>query len=169
MGTLCMGCSTAQHSPSLPVHSLPQTPLSSNPNLRRALTAFPPSTHPPTHPPTHLQANAEKQRLEHKQRAARKAAERGDPIRPRWFDFADPQQVRGSRAEASGSRWEASWEASQLNKPEGWPTYMGTPPYYADDHLYCLATLRPLQTSFVGEKHGGGGQLHKPGEEPVFK
>ncbi|PSC68755.1 oxysterol-binding -related 1D isoform X1 [Micractinium conductrix] len=62
------------------------------------------------------QANAEKQRLEHKQRAARKAAERGDPIRPRWFDFADPQQ-----------------------------------------------------TSFVGEKHGGGGQLHKPGEEPVFK
>ena len=47
-----MGCSTAQHSPSLPVHSLPQTPLSSNPNLRRALTAFPPSTHPPTRPPT---------------------------------------------------------------------------------------------------------------------
>ena len=32
-----------------------------------------------------VQANAEKQRLEHKQRAARKAAERGDPIRPRWF------------------------------------------------------------------------------------
>lgn len=32
------------------------------------------------------QANEEKQRLEHKQRAARKAAERGDPIRPRWFE-----------------------------------------------------------------------------------
>lgn len=32
-----------------------------------------------------LQANAEKLRLETKQRAARKAAERGDPIRPRWF------------------------------------------------------------------------------------
>ena len=32
-----------------------------------------------------LQANAEKLRLEMKQRAARKAAERGDPIRPRWF------------------------------------------------------------------------------------
>lgn len=31
------------------------------------------------------QANAEKLRLETKQRAARKAAERGDPIRPRWF------------------------------------------------------------------------------------
>jgi hypothetical protein len=31
------------------------------------------------------QANAEKLRLETKQRAARKAAERGEPIRPRWF------------------------------------------------------------------------------------
>lgn len=44
----------------------------------------------PTHTPLAnplSQANAEKQRLEHKQRAARKAAERGDPIRPRWFDF----------------------------------------------------------------------------------
>lgn len=40
-----------------------------------------------------LQANSEKQRLEHKQRAARKAAERGDPIRPRWFDWADPAQA----------------------------------------------------------------------------
>lgn len=30
-------------------------------------------------------ANAEKQRLEHKQRAARKAADAGEPIRPRWF------------------------------------------------------------------------------------
>ena len=27
----------------------------------------------------------EKQRLEQKQRAARKAADRGEPIRPRWF------------------------------------------------------------------------------------
>ena len=34
----------------------------------------------------HHQANAEKQRLETKQRAARKAADRGDPIRPRWFE-----------------------------------------------------------------------------------
>jgi oxysterol-binding protein 1 len=31
------------------------------------------------------EANIEKQRLEHKQRAARKAAERGDPLHPRWF------------------------------------------------------------------------------------
>ena len=32
------------------------------------------------------QANLEKQRLETKQRAARKAADRGEPIRPRWFN-----------------------------------------------------------------------------------
>lgn len=32
-----------------------------------------------------MQANREKQRLEHKQRAARKAAERGQTIEPRWF------------------------------------------------------------------------------------
>lgn len=31
------------------------------------------------------EANAEKQRLEHKQRAARKAAEEGVPLKPRWF------------------------------------------------------------------------------------
>lgn len=32
-----------------------------------------------------VQANAEKLRLEKKQRAARQAADRGDPIKPRWF------------------------------------------------------------------------------------
>ena len=32
-----------------------------------------------------LQANSEKLRLEQKQRAARRAADRGDPIKPRWF------------------------------------------------------------------------------------
>jgi hypothetical protein len=32
------------------------------------------------------EANAEKQRLEHKQRAARRAAELGEPLKPRWFD-----------------------------------------------------------------------------------
>jgi len=32
------------------------------------------------------QANLEKLRLETKQRAARKAADRGEPIRPRWFN-----------------------------------------------------------------------------------
>lgn len=31
------------------------------------------------------EANAEKQRLEHKQRAARKAADQGVPLKPRWF------------------------------------------------------------------------------------
>ena len=33
------------------------------------------------------QANEEKQRLEHKQRAARKAAEEGVPLQPRWFSI----------------------------------------------------------------------------------
>lgn len=33
------------------------------------------------------EANAEKQRLEHKQRAARRAADRGDPLEPRWFEM----------------------------------------------------------------------------------
>jgi hypothetical protein len=33
------------------------------------------------------EANAEKQRLEHKQRAARKAADQGVPLKPRWFDI----------------------------------------------------------------------------------
>ncbi len=32
------------------------------------------------------EANNEKLRLEQKQRAARKAADRGDPIKPLWFD-----------------------------------------------------------------------------------
>eukprot|EP00887_Chlorella_sp_A99_P000569 scaffold17.g569.t1 len=41
------------------------------------------------------EANAEKQRLEHKQRAARKAAERGEPLRPRWFDVLDADAADG--------------------------------------------------------------------------
>ncbi len=54
----------------------PSRPVSLLPTLPR-----PP--HPPLLAPSR-QANHEKQRLEHKQRAARKAAERGEPIRPRW-------------------------------------------------------------------------------------
>lgn len=55
----------------------------------------------------HLQANAEKQRLEHKQRAARKAAERGDPIRPRWFT-PDPDHKKGEELafKYCGGYWE---------------------------------------------------------------
>ena len=37
------------------------------------------------------EANAEKQRLEHKQRAARKAAEEGVPLKPRWFAINQDQ------------------------------------------------------------------------------
>lgn len=39
------------------------------------------------------QANAEKLRLEKKQRAARKAAEEGQPLEPRWFE-----RVPGARS-----------------------------------------------------------------------
>ena len=42
------------------------------------------------------QANAEKLRLEMKQRAARKAAEQGEPIRPRWFTPVPGTQAAGS-------------------------------------------------------------------------
>jgi hypothetical protein len=51
-----------------------------------------------------LQANTEKQRLEHKQRAARKAADRGDPIRPRWFEVVEGQpSFRQSGAAGAGA------------------------------------------------------------------
>ena len=50
------------------------------------------------------QANTEKQRLEHKQRAARKAADRGDPIRPRWFEVVEGQpSFRQSGAAVAGA------------------------------------------------------------------
>ena len=39
------------------------------------------------------EANAEKQRLEHKQRAARKAAEAGEPLEPRWFEVLPTAEV----------------------------------------------------------------------------
>lgn len=41
------------------------------------------------------EANTEKLRLEQKQRAARKAADRGDPIKPLWFDVRP--EVRNSQ------------------------------------------------------------------------
>lgn len=62
------------------------------------------------------EANAEKQRLEHKQRAARRAADRGDPIRPRWFTVL-PAASAGAKREAhelafqyNGGYWEARAE-----------------------------------------------------------
>lgn len=39
-----------------------------------------------------VQANSEKLRLEKKQRAARAAADRGDPIKPRWFEQVSADQ-----------------------------------------------------------------------------
>ncbi|KAK9801882.1 hypothetical protein WJX73_007191 [Symbiochloris irregularis] len=55
------------------------------------------------------QANSEKLRLEKKQRAARAAADRGDPIRPRWFEQV-PDSERGEDSLAfrySGGYWES--------------------------------------------------------------
>lgn len=53
-------------------------------------------------------ANAEKQRLEKKQRAARKAAEEGVPIRPRWFtERPDAQRGEQLAFEYAGGYWES--------------------------------------------------------------
>ncbi|KAL4420270.1 hypothetical protein ABPG77_005610 [Micractinium sp. CCAP 211/92] len=57
------------------------------------------------------QANQEKQRLEHKQRAARKAAERGDPIRPRWFDFVNSKQTSFTAGPGGGGAGKKPGEA----------------------------------------------------------
>ena len=58
-------------------------------------------------PIIHMQANAEKQRLEKKQRKARKEAEEGVPIVSRWF-----QPVEGvTRGEALGYMYAGGyWE-----------------------------------------------------------
>ena len=60
------------------------------------------------------QANVEKQRLEQKQRAARKAADRGEPIRPRWFRPV-PGAVAGEQQTFvySGGYWCARSAASR--------------------------------------------------------
>jgi hypothetical protein len=62
----------------------------------------------------YAEADAAKQRLEHKQRAARKrAAEAGGPPPPRWFRAAQPPRhapdaAAGAWYEYSGGYWEAS-------------------------------------------------------------
>lgn len=54
-----------------------------------------------------LQANAEKLRLETKQRAARKAADQGVPIKPRWFKQNDVPIGQGLAFEYAGGYWES--------------------------------------------------------------
>jgi hypothetical protein len=58
-----------------------------------------------------LQAEAEKQRLEHKQHLARQAAEAGEaaPFRPRWFTRGPGEQQPGDALVYSygGGYWEA--------------------------------------------------------------
>lgn len=66
------------------------------------------------------EANAEKQRLEHKQRAARRAADAGEPLEPRWFEVL-PGASAGKHRDMNelafaykGGYWEArekkDWE-----------------------------------------------------------
>lgn len=63
-------------------------------------------------------ANSEKQRLEKKQRAARAAADRGDPIRPRWF-YQVPEAERTSE-DSLGFKYKGGyWEARQQGHYEG--------------------------------------------------
>jgi hypothetical protein len=55
-----------------------------------------------------LQANSEKQRLEIKQRAARKEAEEGVPIHPRWFTPVPGAQRGDALAfKYAGGYWES--------------------------------------------------------------
>lgn len=58
------------------------------------------------------EANAEKQRLEHKQRAARKAAEQGVPLKPRWFkiNYEEVNLARLSSSKRHISGKELSFE-----------------------------------------------------------
>ena len=67
------------------------------------------------------QANAEKQRLEHKQRAARKAAERGEPIRPRWFEVlpADGSSDAGAGLASAAAGSSGSPSEEQLERQGG--------------------------------------------------
>jgi len=53
------------------------------------------------------QANAEKLRLETKQRAARKAADQGVPIKPRWFKKNNVEMGEGLAFEYAGGYWES--------------------------------------------------------------
>jgi hypothetical protein len=54
-----------------------------------------------------VQANAEKLRLETKQRAARKAADQGVPIKPRWFKKNDVAMGEGLAFEYVGGYFES--------------------------------------------------------------
>lgn len=58
--------------------------------------------------PRYDEANAEKQRLEEKQRAARKALEQGVKIKPRWFEARpDAELGRDLVYSFTGDYWEA--------------------------------------------------------------
>ena len=65
------------------------------------------------------EANAEKQRLEHKQRAARKAADEGIPLKPRWFSINFEEVDFSGRS--SSKRHISSRELSFEFNGEYWP------------------------------------------------
>jgi len=65
------------------------------------------------------EANAEKQRLEHKQRAARKAAEQGVPLKPRWFTIKY-ENVNLSRMSSHQKRHISAKEISFEFNEEYW-------------------------------------------------
>jgi hypothetical protein len=111
--------SSAQHArlPSHPVictrtHGWPSArqPSQANWCCTTCRAATHPTPHQP-HQPTNLQAEAEKQRLEQKQRAVRQAAASGEaaPFRPRWFKRTPGEHQHGEALVFSygGGYWEA--------------------------------------------------------------
>jgi hypothetical protein len=68
-------------------------------------------------------ANSEKLRLEQKQRAARKAAEEGEPLNPRWFE----KVPEGREGESLTYRYKGGyWESRANGKFDGCRDIFGT-------------------------------------------
>ena len=67
------------------------------------------------------EANEEKQRLEHKQRAARRAADAGEPLRPRWFEVLPAAHLGKARDpnELAFAYKGGYWEARERGDWEG--------------------------------------------------
>ena len=66
------------------------------------------------------EANIEKQRLEHKQRAARKAAEQGVPLKPRWFTIRYENADLSRASATSGKRHISGKDLSFEYNQEYW-------------------------------------------------
>lgn len=95
-----------------------------------------------------LQANAEKLRLETKQRAARKAAERGDPIQPRWFtrvEGAEPGQQQAYKYHGGyfEAREAGAWPGVRDIFGPGLPTDTPSNPSSPHGHQQGAMSPRP--------------------------